>query len=333
MPGRSGFFKQFASGFLQEAAREQDVKSKREEEIDLYRAKKLEDLSTADELSKREFERKTEEDKRKSREMQERSDEEMANFMSSAQAAPKSPFELAQYFTAKAAAKTAAGDKEGAAADKLKADYYQQQVSQDEKTRNVKREPTLTTEGVSGSKAFTEREQKRLATGGNSVYLPELTRIGPGHSDAKRIAAYELEKQSSAKAQQLYTTIEQASANEAGKSSLSDTSIEVLTQKAIKLDNALSTATDPTQKEQLAEEYTKLLMEADSMKNGLGDVIREALGDTGDVPAQPVEISTDQPKTPQDMAQDPAAKAVQAEYKSGKMTKEEAIQKLQELGY
>lgn len=336
MAGRSGFLKQFAEGFITAEVADRKTKKEAQQIEDAYRKKKLVDLDIDSQLEERKLTKKAELDAADRKARLEQSAADFGSMFSggSAEPTPKSAFEMGQLWTAKAAAFEGQGLKEEANAAKLKADYYQQQVSQDEKTRNVKREPPLTAEGISGSKAFSEREQKRLLTGGTSLYLPEDKRVAPGLGSVQ--ADYELEKQSSAKAQQLYSAIEQTTANEAGKSALSDTTIEVLTQKAVKLNNSMAAATDPTQKEKLTEEYVKLLMEADSMKQGLSDTIRTTLGDSETVPAESVPLSTDAPteqKTPQQMASDPAALEVQAQYKANKLTREQAIQKLQGLGY
>jgi hypothetical protein len=335
-----GFLKDFAMGFATQEAKHYEEKKKITDDEDAHRRKRLVDLDVDSKLNERKLSQQLELERQKRKDADERMALEMQTIYGSpqissesgAQPTPQSDFDMMQYYTAKASAAKSAGLDDDSAGFKLKADVYQQRIQKKATDRDTGRQPTLTAEGISGSKAFAEREQKRIDSGADSIYLPETVRVGPGLRS--KVDATAQEKALSAKAQTVYGAIESASADETtGRSNLPDAQIEILTQKAVKLHAAMTLSQDDTQKEQAAEEYTKLLMEADSMKSGLSEVIKQALGDTTEEVAEPVNLSTDRATQLNILkAHQEEALAIRSQFLAGKITAQQAKEQLQMLG-
>lgn len=278
MSGRSGFFKQMAEGAMGQYVKMNDEEKAKKDKIDAYRAQKLEDVNAQDTINKREFERKSEEDRRKAKAAQERAAEELQGFMNSSSGKTRTPFEMGQFHTARAAALKTAGLDDESGAAKISADFYQQDIANSDRLRTQAKAGFTSVDGINPSAELIKEDtaiyQKgEIPSGMYQKYRGVTKDISMAQNDPDTIKSIEELKKDTALAARVTQGLTQITADENGISEYSSGELKQDGIQLVQYKNILENP-DLVESHQDAIEGTKKLLE--SYPNG--EVIYSKMG-------------------------------------------------------
>jgi hypothetical protein len=347
------FLSDFAGGFAAVKMKQYEQQDKATYEEDAYRKKRVIDLDIskqeADYKAQKEAEIRAIRAKEYKSMIQDKTAKQMGgvftegsaqptptntfNMAPEAPANPNADFEEAQSWQAIQAKALYLGDDEIAKSAKANADIAEGRMKFSDKEREKARQDILSKDGVPILKQDVEAKTKKYK---DPMIQSEYGRGQILQNTTEDKAKLQEEQKDDMLNDSLKSILADSLTNEVtGKLTVDAGTFDRFSKESIKLSNELAMATSAEEKEQLALELLELKSDMNAQQTGLGDTIFEALASQGKViPELSTTLSTPEPEAkPVELSVDVTPESIRDDYKSGKLTKEQAKQKLSEIGF
>jgi hypothetical protein len=339
-----GFLQGFAEGFAGVKMKQYEAEDKSAQEEDLYRKKKLIDLDIskqeAEYRAKKDAERLAAEDEYVNRTNENKTADQMGQVFTpgSAQPTPPSPFNMtptstntnadfeeAQSWREKEARAAKIGSETLSKQAKIKADIADERLKFSDKERDKKRQGFKSREGMNPAEEIYKDDSSKLSKGEDDTtlyykYFGIKKSLNPNNEEDS--VAIEEALRESAKAMKLANILTEITSDNSMISDKSGGELKLDAENLTRLKTQYLAEQDPTKKEDILGNIIDISGDYPGGEEViLGELgILKMLRDQSEV--QPVEISGEQ--TPE---------SIRDAYKSGKLTKEQAKQKLSEIGF